>query len=158
PAADGPFAVPASETCQPGTPAIGENSLSDRHRHVRDRVSYFGYRFAAQEFDARNPAEVAVTQDRVRPAGYIRAPRGGGDLGRQREAIADGARQRGWPTPTVYLDSAADLAGGRAPALARLEAAIEAGRHDALLITDPGAVTGIARHLMGLLQRCTRNG
>lgn len=99
-----------------------------------------------------------MTQDRVRPAGYIRAPRGGGDLGRQREAIADGARQRGWPTPTVYLDSADDLADGRAPALARLEAAIEAGRHDALLITDPGAITGVARHLMGLLQRCTRNG
>src|SRR5690242_5527639 len=75
PAAGGPFVVPASETWPPGTPAIGENSLSGRHRHTRDRVSYFGYRFAAQEFDAQNPAEVAVTQDRVRPAGYIRAPR-----------------------------------------------------------------------------------
>jgi hypothetical protein len=44
------------------------------------------------------------------------------------------------------------------PALARLEAAIEAGRHDALLITDPGAVTGTATHLMRLLFRCTRLG
>src|SRR6266705_2962438 len=46
----------------------------------------------------------------------------------------------------------------QAPALARLEGAIEAGRHDALLITDPGAVNGTATHLMGLLFRCTRNG
>ena len=46
---------------------------------------------------------------------------------------------------------------GRA-ALARLAAAVEAGRHDALLITDPGAVTGAATYLIGLLHRCARNG
>jgi hypothetical protein len=40
------------------------------------------------------------------------------------------------------------LAEGYGPALAKPEAAIEAGRHDALLITDPGAVTGTATHLM----------
>jgi hypothetical protein len=97
--------------------------------------------------------------DRARPAAYIRATRGDdGDLARQRAAIADGARQRGWPPPTVYAEEGLDLAGEHAPALARLQAAIEAGRHDALLITDPGAVTGTATHLMGLLFRCTRNG
>jgi hypothetical protein len=96
--------------------------------------------------------------DRARPAAYIRAYQGEADLDRQREAIAEGARQRGWPPATVYLEDQAGLAGGRAPVLARLEAAIEAGRHDALFITDPGAVTGTASHLMGLLQRCTRNG
>jgi hypothetical protein len=96
--------------------------------------------------------------DRVRPAAYIRAARDEADLDRQREAVAEGARQRGWPAPAVYAEDAADLADGHAPALARLEAAIEAGRHDALFITDPGAVTGTASHLMGLLLRCTRNG
>jgi hypothetical protein len=96
--------------------------------------------------------------DRGRPAAYIRAARDEADLGRQREAVAGGARQRGWPPPTVYVEDATELAHGRAPALARLEAAIEAGRHGALFITDPGAVTGTASHLMGLLLRCTRNG
>lgn len=95
--------------------------------------------------------------DRARPAAYIRATRGDADLSRQRAAVANGARQRGWPPPSVYAEDG-DLAGEQAPALARLQAAIEAGRHDALLITDPGAVTGTAMHLMGLLLRCTRNG
>jgi hypothetical protein len=109
------------------------------------------------------PAEVAVTMDRERPAAYIRAVRGGdsggdGDLARQHEAVADGARQRGWPPPTVYVEDDSDPGDGHAPALLRLEAAIEAGRHDALLITDPGAVTGTATHLTGLLSRCTRHG
>ena len=58
----------------------------------------------------------------------------------------------------MYTEDDADLAGGRAPELARLAAAIEAGRHDALLITEPGAVFGTAGHLMDLLARCTRNG
>ncbi len=96
--------------------------------------------------------------DRVRPAAYVRAGRGDAALAWQREAVAEGARQRGWPPPTVYVEDKADLADGLAPALARLEGAIEAGRHDALLITDPGAVNGTATHLMGLLFRCTRNG
>jgi hypothetical protein len=95
--------------------------------------------------------------DRVRPAAYIRAAPGRDDLAWLRTAIAEGARQRGWPPPTVYADDG-DLEHGRTPALARLEAAIEAGRHDALLVTDPGAVTGTASYLMGLLFRCTRNG
>jgi hypothetical protein len=96
--------------------------------------------------------------DRGRPAAYIRAARDEVGLDRQREAVADGARQRGWPPPTAYAEDATELAYGRAAALARLEAAIEAGRHGALFITDPGAVTGTASHLMGLLLRCTRHG
>jgi len=97
-------------------------------------------------------------QDRSRPAAYIRAGRGDADLARHREAVAEGARQRGWPRPTLYIEKPADVDRGRAPALARLESAIEVSRHDALLITDPGAAAGQATHLMGLLYRCTRNG
>ena len=96
---------------------------------------------------------------RARPAAYIRAASGDEDgLARQREAVADGSRQRGWPPPAVYAEDDADLAAGHAPQLTRLAAAIEAGRHDALLITEPGAVFGTAPHLMDLLQGCTRNG
>jgi hypothetical protein len=99
-----------------------------------------------------------VTADRTRPAAYIRAPLGDdAELARHREAVMDGARQRGWPPPTVYAEDP-DLAEGHGPALGTLEAAIEAGRHDALLITDPAAVTGTATHLIRLLFRCTRNG
>jgi|SRR6185437_4633495 len=96
---------------------------------------------------------------RARPAAYIRARRGDQDeLARQREAVADGSRQRGWPPPVIYAENEADLAAGHAPELARLAAAIEGGRHDALLITEPGAVFGTAPHLLDLLARCSRNG
>jgi len=99
-----------------------------------------------------------VALDRAHPAAYIRAPLGDdAELIRHREAVAEGARQRGWPPPTVYAENP-DVAEGYGPALGRLEAAIEAGRHDALLITDPAAVTGTASHLMRLLFRCTRHG
>jgi Resolvase, N terminal domain len=96
--------------------------------------------------------------DRGHPAAYLRAGHGDADLARQNKAVAEAARQRGWPLPTVYAEDQADLDHGHAPALARLEAAIEVGRHDALLIADPGAVTATANHLMELLFRCTRNG
>ena len=96
--------------------------------------------------------------DRARRAAYIHAAPDEAGLDRQREAVAEGARQCGWPPPAVYAKDAAELADGCAPALARLEAAIEISGHDALLITDPGVVTGTARHLMGLLLRCTRHG
>ena len=100
-----------------------------------------------------------MTVDRVCPAAYIRAVRGDDeDLARQRAAVAAGSRQRGWPPPAVYTEDDPDLADGPGPALARLAAAVEAGRHDALLITDPGAVTGAATYLIGLLHRCARNG
>jgi hypothetical protein len=97
-----------------------------------------------------------VITDRTHPAAYIRAARG--HLDRYRQAIAEGARQRGWPPPLIYTDDDTDPAAGHTPALQSLHAAIEAGRHDALLITEPGAVTGTAPHLLPLLQHCTRNG
>ena len=96
---------------------------------------------------------------RARPAAYIRAASSDEDgLARQREAVADGSRQRDWPPPVIYAEDDADLAAGHAPELTRLAAAIKAGRHDALLITEPGAVFGTAPHLVDLLQGCTRNG
>jgi hypothetical protein len=98
-----------------------------------------------------------VTADRTRPAAYIRAAPGHDtDLARHR--AAEGTRQRGWPPPVIYTEDQTDLAAGHAPALASLEAAIEAGRHDALLITEPGAVYHPAPHLLPLLHRCIRHG
>lgn len=93
--------------------------------------------------------------DRARPAAYIRAARDAADLAHQRQAVADGAAQRGWPAPCIYLERRADVAAGRAPALAALAAAVEAGRHDALLISKPAVPS---TRLMSLLMRCTRHG
>jgi hypothetical protein len=92
-----------------------------------------------------------------RPAAYLRpVPGADQDLARQHGAAAESARQRGWPAPAVYADD--DPAGQGTTALARLEAAIEAGQHDALLITGPAAVTSPVARLRRLLTRCTRNG
>jgi hypothetical protein len=93
---------------------------------------------------------------RTRPAAYIRVvPGDAPGLARQREAVAEGSRQRGWPPPVIYAEDDTDLAAERAPELCRLGAAIETGRHDALLITEPGAVFGTAPHLTGLLLATT---
>jgi hypothetical protein len=54
----------------------------------------------------------------------------------------DVPRVRARRTPPQVYAEPPGLADGYGPALARLETAIEDGRHDALLITDPGAVTG----------------
>jgi hypothetical protein len=92
-----------------------------------------------------------------RPAAFIRAVPGSGSgaTGREREAVADAARQRGWPAPTVY----AGEDGPDDTALARLEAAIVAGRHDVLMLAGQGAVSdGGPALLMGLLLACTKNG
>jgi Resolvase, N terminal domain len=100
-----------------------------------------------------------LTANRTRPAAYVRATPGHDtDLARHRAAATEGTRQRGWPPPVIYTENGIDLAAGHAPALASLEAAIEAGRHDALLIAEPGAVYRPAPHLLRLLQRCTRHG
>jgi hypothetical protein len=100
---------------------------------------------------------MSVTADRVRPAAYIRAAPGE-DLDWLRAAVTEGAQQRGWPAPEVYAEDRLDPDASSTPVLSQLEAAIEAGRHDALLVTDPGAITGSARYLVSLLFRCTRNG
>jgi hypothetical protein len=95
--------------------------------------------------------------ERRRPAALIRGIPGSaaGVTARERRAVADAARQRGWPTPTVYADESAS--GGTA--LSRLEAAIVAGRHDALILAGHGAVgDGGPAALMRLLLACTKNG
>jgi Resolvase, N terminal domain len=94
-----------------------------------------------------------------RPAAYIGAcPGDSTGLHRQQLAISEGARQRGWRDPVIYAEDSSPGCPGERSALERLEAAIVAGRHDALLITDPAAALGTARHLLGLLHRCTRAG
>jgi hypothetical protein len=99
-----------------------------------------------------------VAIGRLHPAAYVRAAEGSDELARLCAAAGEGAAQRGWPAPVIYRENDLDAGEGRLPALARLTAAIESGRHDGLLITDPGAVTGEAIYLMGLLLRCTRMG
>jgi hypothetical protein len=86
-----------------------------------------------------------------RPAAYIRIP---GADGWARHAMAREARYRGWPTPTVYAEDDSNADGSYGQALQRLERAIAAGRHDALLIAAPGN----PGQVMGLLSRCTKHG
>jgi len=86
-----------------------------------------------------------------RPAAYIAIP---GADGWARHAMTREASSRGWPPPVIYAEDGSGSDAGEGQALARLERAITAGRHDALLISaagDPGKV-------MGLLSRCTRHG
>jgi hypothetical protein len=97
-----------------------------------------------------------------RPAAYIcvaRASRAQARALRQ-HAIAEVTSGRGWPEPAVYLDEddpgATD---GYSPALARLVAAISAGRHDAVLVAGMGAITtGPACLIRKLFVPCTSNG
>ena len=86
-----------------------------------------------------------------RPAAYVRSPGAGGWA---RHAMAREASQRGWPSPEVYSEEAGNGAGQYGQALDRLERAIAAGRHDALLIAAPGDPSQV----MGLLSQCTRHG
>jgi hypothetical protein len=96
---------------------------------------------------------------RDRPAAYIHAARGDRHpLSWQRQAVADCSRQRGWPPPVIYAEDDTDLPDRYAPELARLAAAIEAGRHDALLVTGTADLLGTDGRLTGLLSRCSRNG
>jgi hypothetical protein len=83
------------------------------------------------------------------PAAYVRIPGAWA-----RHTMTQEAHQRGWPAPQIYAeeDRTADWRYG--PALDRLEAAIVAGRHDALLMAAPGD-PGL---LMRLLSHCTKHG
>ena len=106
-----------------------------------------------------------------RPAAYLplAAPGRGRAAGEQ--AMARAARRRGWPAPDIYAEGGPDPAdqsgpgaeptaepgGGPGPALGRLEAAIESGRHDGLLVPLPPAL-GDPAPLMRLLSRCTQHG
>lgn len=94
------------------------------------------------------------------PAAYIRGAPAGGEppLARQRQAIMVSARERGWPAPEFYADEDPVEADGHGPALAMLSDAISAGRHDAVLISSPGAISVSPEYLMNFLFRCTRHG
>jgi hypothetical protein len=83
------------------------------------------------------------------PAAYIRIPGAWA-----RHTMVREASQRGWPAPEIYAEDEPGTDGSYGPALHRLEAAIVAGRHDALLIAAPGD-PGL---LMRLLSHCTTHG
>jgi hypothetical protein len=83
------------------------------------------------------------------PAAYIRIPGAWA-----RHTMMQEARQRGWPAPEIYAEDERAADGSYGPALHRLEAAIVAGRHDALLMAAPGD-PGL---LMRLLSHCTKHG
>jgi hypothetical protein len=91
-----------------------------------------------------------------RPAAYIPAAASEPGALVSERAMAQAARQRGWPAPEIYADGPS-AAGEPGPALRRLEAAITAGRHDALLIPLPRTL-GDPAPLMRLLSRCTQHG
>jgi hypothetical protein len=81
------------------------------------------------------------------------------NVARQHAAVAEAARWRGWPVPVVYADdNVPQVADGSGPALARLEAAISAGRHDTLLLAGPATVRGNPARVMRLLASCTKHG
>lgn len=85
------------------------------------------------------------------PAGYTR-PTAPAD----RQALAATAERNGWPDLVIYGDG--DQCGGaQGPGLDVLEAAVQAGRHDALLLPLPGLLGSGAR-LTRLLAACTRHG
>ena len=71
---------------------------------------------------------------------------------------ADAVMRWFWPEPAVYADEGPVLAEGYGPELARLSAAIAAGRHDAVMIPGPGIISGKPADLMAFLFRCTRHG
>jgi hypothetical protein len=83
------------------------------------------------------------------PAAYIRVPGASA-----RRAMLLEAGQRGWPAPEIYAEDEPAADDSYGPALHRLEAAIVAGRHDALLMSAPGD-PGL---LMRLLSHCTKHG
>ena len=92
-----------------------------------------------------------------RPAAYLPLPAPGSGRVASDQAMARAARRRGWPAPVIYADGDPGPAAQPGPALGRLEAAIESGRHDALLVPMPPAL-GDPAPLMRLLSRCTQHG
>jgi hypothetical protein len=96
----------------------------------------------------------------MRPAAYIRivSRPGAPSPARQREAIIEVARERGWPEPVVYADDGRATADGYGPALAMLSAAVGAGRHDMVIMSGPGVISRSPAHLMAFLFRCNHHG
>ncbi len=96
----------------------------------------------------------------MRPAAYIRIVSRPGERpsDRQREAIIEVARDRGWPEPVVYADDGQATADGYGPALSTLSAAIGAGRHDMVIMPGPSVISRSPAHLMAFLFRCNHHG
>jgi hypothetical protein len=96
----------------------------------------------------------------TRPAAYLRVASGPGALtpARQRNAIIEAARQRGWPEPTIYADEGPVPAEGHGPELASLSAAIAAGRHDAVIVPGAGVISRSSADVMAFLFHCARHG
>lgn len=101
-----------------------------------------------------------MTQPR-RPAAYIRVDSDCDPVSQaaRQGTIADLARRNGWPEPIIYLDHDQPEHRAGATALAELAAAVNAGRHSAVLLVGPGAVHGCPAHLLhGLFRDCNRQG
>lgn len=96
------------------------------------------------------------------PAAYARTVPGCGHktVVDQRSAVLDLIVAKGWPEPTVYLDEdRAEATADNETALAALAAAVNAGRHDAVLLVGLRAVHGCPAHLLRrLLFNCSRHG
>jgi DNA invertase Pin-like site-specific DNA recombinase len=96
------------------------------------------------------------------PAAYVRADpaRGQATIVAQRSAVLDLIAAQGWPEPTVYADEdRPEVSSDGETALAALTAAINAGRHDAVLLVGPRAIRGCPAHLLRrLLVNCSRHG
>ncbi len=108
----------------------------------------------------RNPGGDLAMRMPMRPAAYIRivSRPGAQPPARQREAIIEVARERGWPEPVVYADDGRPTADGYGPALAMLSAAVGAGRHDVVIMPGPGVISRSPAHLMAFLFRCNHHG
>ena len=92
-----------------------------------------------------------------RPAAYLPLAVPGRGAATGQQAMDRAARRRGWPAPVIYAEGDPGPAAQPGSALGHLEAAIESGRHDALLLPLPPAL-GDAAALMRLLSRCTQHG
>ena len=82
-----------------------------------------------------------------RPAAYLPLAAPGGGAAASPQAMDRAARRRGWPAPVIYAEGDPGPAAQPGSALGHLEAAIESGRHDALLLPLPPAL-GDAAALM----------
>jgi hypothetical protein len=97
-----------------------------------------------------------------RPAAYIRVNSVADPTvqAARQVLVADLARRDGWSDPVIYVDQnrpgqLADLGS----ALAELTAAVNAGRHSAVLLVGPGAIQGCPAHLLHrLLSNCCKQG
>jgi DNA invertase Pin-like site-specific DNA recombinase len=94
----------------------------------------------------------------TRPAGYVRvaAATSPGDLAvaRQRQAVQDYARHRGWPEPAIYTDTGPACG----PQHAALTHAISDGHHDAVILTDLARISHDPAQAETLTHHCHSHG